>query len=202
MRRIARLSIAVALAAIWVAGAPTEARAANSGWFDFKKNASDQTSSRLRWFWSDNVTLRTSSIDLVRAGSGVNENECEIGKGWLPNGWYDELQMADHYNGTKIWGRVWQLQDKKCPNGTYRTELFVHTEETSEDSQTGCGSGRDAPQCWDGAGDYLSFGCIKAAWSADSSYSGIGYVHRTYHDASIGGDPGSGARAYQVNVHE
>jgi hypothetical protein len=100
-----------------------------------------------------------------RAGSGLpgasTTNPCVKGHGWLPDGTYS-LRQYDDYAGNLIHGRAFRLSDKRCPNGTLREQLFIHTE-------TGAGN----RQCADGPGDqicrweypeindYTSHGCIK-----------------------------------------
>jgi len=107
-----------------------------------------------------------------RAGSGVSTDECAVGYGWLPGGWYDIVGHFDYYNGSAIKGRVWQLSDKRCAGGTgnLRTELFIHSEETSDEGQY-CPTPYDDPFCWEGDSDYKSSGCIKVAhvppWPSD-----------------------------------
>jgi hypothetical protein len=99
-----------------------------------------------------------------RAGSGTSTNECAVGQGWLPTGWYDIVGHFDRYGGSKIQGRAWQLSDKRCSGGTgnLRTELFIHSEETSDNGQY-CPTAYDDPFCWEGDFDYYSNGCIKLA---------------------------------------
>jgi len=99
-----------------------------------------------------------------RAGSGESTNECYVGHGWLPAGWYNLVGHFDSYNGSSIKGRVWQLSDKRCSGGTgnLRTQLFIHSEETADTGQY-CPTPGDDPFCWEGASDYYSVGCIKLA---------------------------------------
>ena len=104
-----------------------------------------------------------------RAGSGQDRNECDSAAydgvgGWLPGGWYTLLGHYDHYDGSKIKGRVWYWEDKRCAGGTgtLRTELFIHSEETADNGQY-CPTGYDDPFCWEGWTDYYSNGCIKLA---------------------------------------
>src|SRR5262249_25881303 len=96
-----------------------------------------------------------------RAGSGVSRDACWIGHGWLPVGTYDLWGHWDNYNGV-IAGRVFYLQNKPCWNGTWRTELFVHSEETAAQGQY-CPTAGDDPYCWEGPSDYYSNGCIKVS---------------------------------------
>ena len=98
----------------------------------------------------------------IRAGSGIDTDACQHNN-WIPLGAYDVLWHDDYYTGSKIQGRVWRLSDYQCSNGVRRTELFVHSEETSQQGQS-CGSaGTDYPFCWEGDHDYYSYGCIKLA---------------------------------------
>jgi hypothetical protein len=100
----------------------------------------------------------------LRAGSGTSTNECYLGHGWLPAGWYDIVGHFDHYDASLIKGRAWQLSDKRCMGGTgtLRTELFIHSEETADDGQY-CPTPYDDSFCWEGVSDYYSNGCIKLA---------------------------------------
>jgi len=97
-----------------------------------------------------------------RAGSGSGTDACQHNN-WIPKGHYDVLWHDDNYPGSKIQGRVWRLSDYQCSNGVRRTELFIHSEETSQQGQA-CGpAGTDYPFCWESAHDYYSYGCIKLA---------------------------------------
>ena len=90
-----------------------------------------------------------------RAGSGNgNTNACVRNAGWLPDGGYnnedsDSNSHLSFYN--KTWGNpvvrgwVWDLGNKKCSNGTLRSELFIHSEGTSGWTES----------------NYKSEGCIK-----------------------------------------
>src|SRR5467141_3565281 len=89
------LSLAIACT---FSATPAHASGTAEGWFDFAKNKVDQTDSRLTWqYIYDSNPKVTYRIDLVRAGSGLTRNECEVGKGWLPNGWYDQLDHENTY---------------------------------------------------------------------------------------------------------
>lgn len=117
--------------------------------------------------------------DAWRAGSGFpggsTENPCAKGRGWLPNGTYS-LRQYDDYHGTLIHGRAFRLSDRRCPDGTLREQLFIHTE-----------AGAGNTQCADRAGDqvcrweypkindYTSHGCIKM------SPSSLLALTRAYH---------------------
>lgn len=110
-----------------------------------------------------------------RSGSGTGSqitNDCAIGKGWLPVGWYDQWGHWENYNGTAIWGNVFWLSNKSCWNGSVtRTELFIH----SEMKQDGTQHATYEPQRWDGTSDYASNGCVKL------SPSDILNWHHYYH---------------------
>jgi hypothetical protein len=108
---------------------------------------------------SDNYGDWTGNL---RAGSGSGTDACQHNN-WIPLGYYSVLWHDDYYAGSAVQGRVWRLSDYQCSNGVRRTELFVHSEETSQQGQN-CGpAGSDYPFCWEGSRDYYSYGCIKLA---------------------------------------
>ena len=151
------MRIALLVALVLSTAAP--ASAAN-GWWTFNRNTN--LNSTLTWKW----TYPPSPADYSRswrAGSGTTMDECEIGRGWLPAGWYAQKGHWDHYDGSKVKGRVWWIQDKTCRDGsTRRTELFIHSEETASNGQS-CSSAYDDPFCWEREADYYSNGCIKVS---------------------------------------
>ena len=169
--------------------------------FEFVKNT--PKNSTLKWWRFNNDPDRPlcNQVSSWRAGSGRMKDGCEIGAGWLPNGWYDLWNHSHSWGGKDIKGRVWYLQDKKCnPDKgetlNWRTALFIHTEETDSNGQQ-CllnSDYDDEPWCWDkhgwteanpnGTGDYESEGCIKirrqtpeGPWAND-----MGHVHSRWHD--------------------
>jgi hypothetical protein len=97
----------------------------------------------------------------IRAGSGSGTDACQH-YNWIPRGYYNVLWHDDYYGGSAIQGRVWRLSDYQCSNGVRRTELFIHSEETSGQGQY-CPSSGDDAFCWEGDNDYYSYGCIKLA---------------------------------------
>ena len=98
----------------------------------------------------------------IRAGSGSGTDACQHNN-WIPLGDYDILWHDDDYAASDIQGRVWRLSDYQCSNGVRRTQLFVHSEETSSQGQS-CGpAGTDYKFCWEGDHDYYSLGCVKLA---------------------------------------
>ncbi|MDX6517008.1 MAG: hypothetical protein QOH73_2674 [Gaiellaceae bacterium] len=167
------LVLQVAVAAF---GALTAVAATNT---TFQFSRSSNLSSTLTLFRRDTATGQVYNSATWRAGSGDSTNECIVGHGWLPAGSYDIRLHSDYYGGSKIQGRVWYLSDKRCSGGSgnLRTELFIHSEETSSQGQS-CGAG-DLPFCWEGSHDYYSAGCIKLNHygdlpSADTDWHGWG----------------------------
>lgn len=65
-----------------------------------------------------------------------------------------------------------------CWDGTIRNQLFIHTEETTNNGQT-CSPGVDNPHCWEGTSDYYSNGCIKLARSPGGP-DDMSAVHSTW----------------------
>jgi hypothetical protein len=127
---------------------PASQSLANPGdvWL-FQRNSSDRTNSR--FFLLNGL----STVASWRSGSGTNTDECDkanpqIGDysgGWLPNGTYTVRGYSYNWPGTEIRGPVLWLTDKQCWNGTWRTELFVHSSYP-----------------WSAA-RYSSYGCIKVS---------------------------------------
>ena len=102
-----------------------------------------------------------------RAGAGMlgrrGRNSCVRNRGWLPNGTY-AVKQYDDYSGNLIKGRAFRLEDKRCPNGTVRRNLFLHTEQVARNRQ--CPNRRGDQVCrWEVPrnNDYKSAGCIKLA---------------------------------------
>jgi len=99
-----------------------------------------------------------------RAGSGRTRhstNSCALNRGWLPNGWYSPKLYSD-YPGSKIRGRAIYLGNKRCPDGTLRTDLFIHTEQGAGNVQ--CADAPGDQVCrWEypQINDYQSLGCVK-----------------------------------------
>lgn len=150
-------------AGLLVGPSPAHAAVSYDSYFVFTKNWSDPTNSRLDWYVyrADLDPPRMTTHVSWRAGSGTGStDDCYTNNGWLPNGWYT-VKYIHNYNGTKIWGNVFALNNKVCSKGTVtRTELFIHSEETQSGGQY-CPTSGDDPQCWEGNGDYHSSACIK-----------------------------------------
>jgi hypothetical protein len=115
-----------------------------------------------------------------RAGSGVVQDACQPGRGWIPTGNYDLWGHWDHYDST-IKGRVFYLSNHTCQYGQLRTELFIHTEETASTGQS-CPTSGDDPYCWEGDFDYQSNGCIKVKQPNKDMYE----FHQWFHQKVTG----------------
>jgi hypothetical protein len=204
-RRLARGPLAallITMLLVLTQSRPAEAQVITWGHFDFYENRNAANNNLvLKW-----ISIREVDGNLEparvrgtwRSGSGssdtrINKNPCRVSKGWLPPGWYDGLFHAGNYNGSRIKGMVWKVQDMPCSNGTRRTDLFIHSEETASRGQS-CPTSGDDPFCWEGTGDYYSEGCIKIS---HASIGNADFVSRSY-----GGPPlGSGWRNDLLNVH-
>ena len=88
-----RIALLAALALCWIA-AP--ASAAN-GWWTFDRDTN--LDSTLTWKWTYPPSPAQYSRSW-RGGSGTTMDECEIGRGWLPAGWYAQKGHWDHYDGS------------------------------------------------------------------------------------------------------
>jgi len=130
-----------------------------------------------------NCSIDTCGSPFYRGGSGSGTNACQTNN-WIPVGTYDVPFHDDHYPGSLIQGRVWRLSDYQCSNGVRRTELFIHSEETSSNGQY-CPTGGDDPFCWESTNDYYSNGCIKIArMPVTNGYSDLGRLDSWDHSFS------------------
>jgi hypothetical protein len=118
-----RAAIAAAVLAVTLT-IPANALAYRT-WFEFARQSNIASTLTMVWQYGTGY----NGTQTWRAGSGVSTDACWIGHGWLPTGYYDLWGHWDNFSG-KIAGRVFYLQNKPCWNGTWRTELFVHSEET------------------------------------------------------------------------
>ncbi len=151
---------------------PADAKAATRhGVIIFRKNHDNPFRSTLVW-----KVVRVSggrSTVVVRktwrAGSGyfrTSTNACRKNRGWLPDGTYRPTLFRD-YPGNLIKGKAIYLGQKRCANGTLRTDLFIHTEQGPGSRQ--CADRRGDQLCrWEypKINDYRSFGCVKLSPSA------------------------------------
>jgi hypothetical protein len=138
------------------------------GVITFNKNWSNPQRSRLVWrVWRHQDGRRTLvEQDAWRAGSGFTQqstNACRRNDGWLPNGSYRPRLHANYW-GSLIKGRAISLGAKQCVDGTWRTALFIHTEQGDRNTQ--CPDRQGDQVCrWEypKINDYRSLGCIKLA---------------------------------------
>lgn len=161
-------------------GAPTAASAAN-GWWTFHRQTNLDSTLTWKWTYPPSPTEYTKRW---RAGSGTSQDECARAAGWLPAGWYSLLGHWNHYDATRVKGRVWWVQDKYCYDGvTKRVELLIHSEETAGNGQA-CTSSYDDPFCWERTADYYSLGCIKLARPSPVANfdNDLGSAHNHYHN--------------------
>ena len=136
----------------------------------FDKNPTDPSNSLLTWQVVRQDAAGTWQVVEQlswRAGSGMlgrtGRNECAKGRGWLPDGTY-RLRFHRDYHGNLIKGRAFRLDDKRCRNGRWRVQLFIHTEQGARNVQ--CPDRRGDQLCrWEmpRINDYKSAGCIKLA---------------------------------------
>jgi hypothetical protein len=134
----------------------------------FVKKPAHPWNSRITWLAEKQQvdgSWKTVAKDSWRAGSGLPggsaTNSCVKNHGWLPNGRYT-VRQYDDYAGNLIHGRAFRLSDKRCPNGTLRQELFIHTEAGAGNTQ--CADAPGDQICrWEypKINDYTSHGCIK-----------------------------------------
>jgi len=134
----------------------------------FEKSVRHPFRSRLLWqAWRVGPDGRRQLVDhgAWRAGSGFGgphtTDECVRDHGWLPDGRYSFVQFDD-YHGSLIRGRAFYLGDKRCRNGTERTDLFIHTETGAANRP--CADGPGDQVCrWEypRINDYRSRGCVK-----------------------------------------
>ena len=189
-----RLLIALVALASGLVVAPAPSASAEGsyrfGVITFHKNYANTHRSTLTW-----KVVRVSEGERTtvvhkswRAGSGYfrdSTNACRKNRGWLPNGSY-RPQLFRDYHGSLIKGRAIYLGQKRCANGTMRTDLFIHTEQ-----------GAGSTQCPDRKGDqlcrweypkfneYRSHGCVKLSpgdmrelYDAWTRFFRVGYSDR------------------------
>jgi hypothetical protein len=171
---VKKLFLALAVTAALLGASPAQAYYT---WFDFQRISNTASRLTMNWEGSPGHFFTTS----WRAGSGTSTDACWVAHGWLPTGNYDLWGQYDHFDGSAIKGRVFRIQDKQCWNGTWRTDLFVHSEETADNGQY-CPTVYDDPFCWEGDSDYYSHGCIKI--SRAGYPSDLALAHDAWHQKS------------------
>jgi hypothetical protein len=114
----------------------------------------------------------------LRAGSGTISDECAINFGWLPRGAYD-VRAHDIALDGEIAGIAWELSERQCYDGTFRTDLLIHSEMSADGGQDDSWESH----VWTDAdpADYTSFGCIKV------SYEDVLVLERVYQEAEESG---------------
>jgi len=161
--------LAVVVASLLLASPAQSAGSAWRGVITFEKHWKNPANSRLVWrlFQRQGGAWKVVQTRSWRAGSGMlgksGRNSCVNSKGWLPNGTYRVRQYND-YHGHLIKGRAFRLEDKRCPSGNGRVDLFLHTEQGARNRQ--CADRRGDQVCrWEFPrfNDYKSAGCIKLA---------------------------------------
>jgi len=144
-----------------VFAAPAHAVAGTYSYFEFDKGSAPMGT--LHFWVYDEATDRLMLHRTWTAGSGSGSaDECYSDHGWLPNGTYSV--KAWHKTSGTILGDIFEISDKKCPDGTLRFDLFIHTEQTASNGQCANTSG-DQTCYWgdppSGRSEYNSEGCIK-----------------------------------------
>lgn len=136
------------------------------GVITFDKNGEHPQRSRLTWrvYRHHDGTRTLVERKAWRAGSGFTRRStdaCRKNDGWLPDGHYRPRLHADYW-GSLIKGRAIGLGAKQCADGTWRTDLFIHTEQGEANRQ--CPDRKGDQVCrWEypRIDDYRSWGCIK-----------------------------------------
>jgi hypothetical protein len=168
VRKWLAVLLLVGSAVLAVPAAPaSSATAPLRGVIIFDKNPHNQFNSRVIWRLYQRQAGKWKIVQTKswRAGSGlpgkVGRNSCATSKGWLPNGTY-ALRQYNNYHGNVIKGRAFRLDNKACPSGHVRHDLFLHTEQGAGNTQ--CKDRKGDQACrWEYPkfNDYKSYGCIK-----------------------------------------
>ncbi len=154
----------------------------------FDKNPKNQFDSRVVWrlYQRQSGAWKLVETRDWRAGAGlpgkVGRNSCATSRGWLPNGTY-HLKQYNNYPGNKIHGRAFRLDDKACPSGRVRHNLFLHTEQGPGNRQ--CRDRRGDQGCrweWPRINDYKSYGCIKMA---PGDLAQLTYLYHRHFSAGV-----------------
>ena len=164
------MALAIVTTSLFVTAPAGSAAPPWRGVITFDKNWQSPSNSRLVWqLYQRQADGQWKVVETRswRSGSGKlgkrGRNSCVNNKGWLPNGTYAVKQYND-YHGNLIKGRAFRLEDKNCPSGNRRFDLFVHTEQGARNRQ--CPNRRGDQVCrWEFPrfNDYKSAGCIKLA---------------------------------------
>ena len=173
MRTLRYVVLVLTLLASALLHAPASARSDTAaevgllrGVITFDKNWDHPQRSRLTWrvYRHREGTRTLVEKRSWRAGSGFTRRStdaCRKNDGWLPDGHYRPRLYANYW-GSLIKGRAIGLGAKQCANGTWRTDLFIHTEQGDRNRQ--CPDRKGDQVCrWEYPrfDDYRSWGCIK-----------------------------------------
>lgn len=173
MRTTGSVALALTLLATLLLQGPLAASAAQRpagelrGVITFDKNWDHPQRSRLTWrVFRHHDGGRRTLVEKKswRAGSGFTRrstNACRKTDGWLPDGHYRPRLYANYW-GSLIKGRAIGLGAKQCADGTWRTDLFIHTEQGDRNRQ--CPDRKGDQVCrWEYPrfDDYRSWGCVK-----------------------------------------
>lgn len=168
--RWGRLLAVTMLVALPVLGSGDNASASGPYIFWFNKNYNDRLNSTL--FWTNNDWTESGGW---RAGSGRNTDECRRSDvypynqgGWLPNGYWTVWFASVNYNGNVIKGPAIRFYDRPCSNGTWRTEIFIHSKIPWPQPN----------------GEYFSQGCVKVSSTGATPATASGDV-RTVYDVKM-----------------
>src|SRR3954447_348598 len=158
--------VACAVAGLAVAARADASQSRRYAVITFHKNYQNTLRSHLTWqVFRESGGKRTTLVSKSwRAGSGFSRtstNSCRKNNGWLPDG-TSRPRLYSDYHGSLIKGRAIYLGQKRCPNGTMRTALFIHTEQGAGNRQCPDRKG-DQPCRWEypQINDYRSLGCVK-----------------------------------------
>lgn len=164
------MGLAVVVASLLIAAPAGSATPPWRGVITFDKNWQSPSNSRLVWQLyqrQGDASWKVVETRSWRSGSGMlgkrGRNSCVNNKGWLPTGTYS-LKQYNNYPGHLIKGRAFRVDDKRCPSGNRRFDLFIHTEQGAGNRQ--CADRRGDQVCrWEFPrfNDYKSAGCIKLA---------------------------------------
>jgi len=164
------IALAVVAASLLVAAPAHSTTPSWRGVVTFDKNWQSPSNSRLVWqLYQRQADGKWKVVETRswRSGSGKlgkrGRDSCVNSKGWLPNGTYAMRQYND-YHGNLIKGRAFRLEDRACPTGNRRFDLFIHSEQGARNTQ--CRNRRGDQVCrWEFPrfNDYKSAGCIKLA---------------------------------------
>lgn len=154
MRRLPALVVAAVAAVVWVVAVAAAAPAVGADEFRFSRSSN----------WESSLVFEAEGLGerlQLRAGSGTVRDECAVNFGWLPRGVYDVQAHEVGLEGT-IGGFAWSLSEQQCYDGTFRTQLLIHSEMSGDGGQDE--SWEPHVWTWSDPDDYASYGCIKISY--------------------------------------